>query len=58
MHSKNDNIEMTINGKADKVIENVFGLMDVKMIWKHQWEVVVLSFIVFVFINYITNVMK
>ena len=36
MRSKNDNIEMTINDKADKVIENVFGLMDVKMIWKHQ----------------------
>ena len=34
---------MTINDKADKVIENVFGLMDVKMIWKHQWEVVILS---------------
>ena len=52
MHSKNDNTEMPINDKAHKVIENVLGLMDVKIIWKHQWEVVILSFIVFVFINY------
>ena len=36
MHSKNDNTEMPINDKAHKVIENVLGLMDVKIIWKHQ----------------------
>ena len=38
MHSKDDNIEIMISDKADKVIEERFQsfLLGIKLDWKHQ----------------------
>ena len=36
MHSKSDNIKITINDKADKVIEELFQYFLSSMGWKHQ----------------------
>ena len=36
MHSKSDNKKITINDKADKVIEELFQYFLSGMGWKHQ----------------------
>ena len=38
MHSKTDNIEIMINGKADEVMKDILNhfLIYVKLNWKHQ----------------------
>ena len=43
MYSQSDNIE--IHDKADEVIEKLF---DIKLCWKYQWLVVILSLIVLI----------
>ena len=57
-HSKIFNIEIIINDEADEVIEELFESIknDIKIIWKNQWLIVNLSFIMF--IDYIINVIK
>ena len=43
---------------ADEVIEELLNdfLIDIKLVWKHQWEAVILSLIVFIYC--IINVIK
>ena len=57
MHSKSDNIEIVINDITNKVMKNFVNhfLIDIKLDWKHQREVVILSLIVFIYciINFI-----
>ena len=50
MHSKSDKIEIMINDKTDKVIEELFNHFVLVIIlgWKHQQKVVVLYLIVFI----------
>ena len=55
MHSKSDNIKITINDKADKVIEELFQYFLSGMGWKHQWKVVISYFIVFIFYRNISG---
>lgn len=58
MHSKSDHKEIIIYDEADNVIKEVFEslLIDIKLVWKHQWEVVI--YLWWCWICYITNVMK
>ena len=58
MHSKSDNIEIMIYGKADEVIEKHFDslLNRYQIGLKHQWEVVILSLIAFIYC--IINIIK
>ena len=57
MHSKSDNIEIVINDIINKVMKNFLNhfLIDIKLDWKHQREVAILSLIVFIYciINFI-----
>ena len=51
MHSKSDIRKLMIYDKTDEVIEEHFESleehwMNIKLDWKHQWELVVLSLIV------------
>ena len=58
IHSESDNIEIMTNNKGDEVLEELFNhlFLDIKLGWKHQGKVVILSLIVFIYC--ITNVMK
>ena len=58
MHWKSGNIEFMICDNAGEVIEKLLNdfLIDIKLDWKYQWEVVVLSLILFIYC--IINVIK
>ena len=58
MHSKSDTTSVIINDKANEIIEILLEslLTDIKLDWKHQLQVVILSLIVFIY--YITNAIK
>ena len=57
MHSKSDHKEIKINYKLAEVIEN-HSLIDNIIICKHEWRVVILSLIAFVYciINVINKI--
>ena len=51
MHSKSENKEIMIYDKADEVIKELLNhlFLDIKLGWKHQWKVVILSLVVFIY---------
>ena len=51
MNSEHDNKEIIINEKPDKVIKNylIHSLVDIKIFWKNQWNLVVLSLIMIIY---------
>ena len=58
MYSKTDSTEIMINDKASELLKNflIHFFIDIKLDWKHQWEVAILPLIVH--IHCIINAIK